>query len=238
MTCPNCNTSLPEGAKCCGKCGATLVPASPPKPAVPAKKICPVCGFENDPDMNFCLMDGTKLAGALPEAMPRPAKAKQAKPADPGQTLRTERLSREVFLGWLKKADAAAYHALLGSSEKETAAAAALVLVNDNTRTLQAIAAPISAATLQAMLASGRAKQRALQVLFPLFFCLLMIMSLFSCAFTACAQGVEAGTVSVLFGSAVTIPPMFITRMKLGRQSVVNVLAFLEQEIAERQKGA
>ena len=236
MICPKCNTSLPEGAKCCGICGTSLAPAPLPNPIAPAKKVCPACGYENEPDMNFCLMDGAKLIDPFPKPKLRTAKAKLPKSTDPRQILRTERLAREVFLGWLKKTDIAAYNALLGTEEKEAAAAAASVLVNDDTQTLQAIATSVSTATLQAMLTHGRTKQRTLQVLFPLFFCLLMIMSLFSCTFTACSQGIEASTVSVLFGSAVTLPPMFLTRIKLGRQSVKDALVFLEQEIARPRK--
>jgi len=46
--------------------GVNPVP-SPPKytvlPPTPVQRntVCPVCGYKNDGDMNFCIMDGTKL---------------------------------------------------------------------------------------------------------------------------------------------------------------------------------
>ena len=55
MKCPNCNIQLPDNAKFCGRCG-TVIGAVPP-----AKRICPTCGYANEPDMSFCIMDGARL---------------------------------------------------------------------------------------------------------------------------------------------------------------------------------
>jgi len=52
--CTACGAQVPEGMDFCGNCGIQLQ-------SIPNIKICPACGYENEPDMSFCIMDGTKL---------------------------------------------------------------------------------------------------------------------------------------------------------------------------------
>jgi membrane protease subunit (stomatin/prohibitin family) len=48
--CPNCNATIPAGAKFCPECGTNL-----------AAKACPECGTANAPGAKFCTNCGTKL---------------------------------------------------------------------------------------------------------------------------------------------------------------------------------
>ena len=67
VTCSNCGTANPAGAKFCGVCGRTLA------------VVCAVCGTANEPRFQFCVSCGSALqaggpgASALPPAVPGPA---------------------------------------------------------------------------------------------------------------------------------------------------------------------
>ncbi len=52
ITCPNCGTANPAGAKFCNSCGTKLAGTIK----------CPTCGTENPAGAKFCSNDGTKLS--------------------------------------------------------------------------------------------------------------------------------------------------------------------------------
>ena len=54
MICPNCQTSLPDEARFCRKCGGTVTNFAPPE------------GFEIDPQsLMYCRYDGSDASGAV-----------------------------------------------------------------------------------------------------------------------------------------------------------------------------
>ena len=55
--CPACHTTLPEGAKFCFNCGATIETG----------RVCPVCGNKLVPGAKFCMNCGTKLESTCPQ---------------------------------------------------------------------------------------------------------------------------------------------------------------------------
>ncbi len=58
MTCANCGTENPEGARFCMSCGSALAVT------------CPNCGTENPPGAKFCTACGTALTGLAPAPGP------------------------------------------------------------------------------------------------------------------------------------------------------------------------
>jgi len=57
--CSQCHSPLPEGAKFCGECGATLT--TPPPPPVDAGAACPGCGQPAQAGDRFCRECGYTL---------------------------------------------------------------------------------------------------------------------------------------------------------------------------------
>ena len=55
--CPACHTPLPEGAKFCFNCGASL----------DSGRVCPVCGNKLMPGAKFCMNCGAKLEKVCPQ---------------------------------------------------------------------------------------------------------------------------------------------------------------------------
>lgn len=56
--CSSCGAELPDNAKFCDKCGAT-VQETPNQ-----KSYCPNCGFENEPGVKFCTKCGSQMDGS------------------------------------------------------------------------------------------------------------------------------------------------------------------------------
>src|SRR5262249_10827465 len=87
MNCPSCNASVPEAAKFCSECGASL------------PRACPACGHGNRASAKFCSECGSQLAPPSsllsPATQPLFASAKDYTPKHLAQKILTSRATLE-----------------------------------------------------------------------------------------------------------------------------------------------
>jgi Double zinc ribbon len=89
MRCPRCDADIPDGAKFCIECGASLRPR------------CPRCGADTLPRARFCAECGTPLGGQ--PAAPPPAHAQPPLSYTPGHLIEKSLTSRAALEGERKQ---------------------------------------------------------------------------------------------------------------------------------------